>query len=647
MKTHAITFFGLAGITGFSMLFALVVPNEVQQPGTQPLEATALEGVSRCDNCHGGYDPAVEPAHNWHGSAMAQAGRDPLFWATFAIAEQDFDGAGDLCLRCHTPAAWLEGRSTPTDGSALLAKDADGVECDLCHRMVNPNESEHDGVQFPPYLAHDESGQPQAYIGGGMVVIASDSAKLGPYTETVARHSFLPSEFQRTSEFCGTCHDVSNPVTGDLAHNNGAQQPLLPGTFSGVPGAPVEEKAAFNNFPFAYGVVERTFSEHLASPLSSMEVWEFVNLPVWLQDGALQDAFDAAMASTPDGSFENGAPRYFSCQSCHMKPVTGYGCDKSDAALRADLALHDMTGGNYWLADLLVNMDAKGELRLGGGLSAAQIQALQDGAARARQMLKSAASLSVKGNKLRLVNLTGHKLISGYPEGRRMWIHSRWYGVNGSLLREDGAYGDLQVQLGSDSYTVKSLLDLHDPHAKVYEAHYGMTQEWANQLLQLGYSPNLILEYDRIDGSPAFTLGDLAAAAPGSIHSSFRFVLNNTVVSDNRIPPYRMAYDLAKERNILPVPADQYGNPGPGGTYRYFDVISLQPPAGAVRADIRLLYQPTSWEYIQFLYLANDHTIPLLEDAGEHLFEAWLQTGMAEPEVMAQTEWRLPQAFPL
>ena len=27
---------------------------------------------------------------------MSHAGRDPIYWATVAIAEQDFDGAGDL-----------------------------------------------------------------------------------------------------------------------------------------------------------------------------------------------------------------------------------------------------------------------------------------------------------------------------------------------------------------------------------------------------------------------------------------------------------------------------------------------------------------------------------------------------------------------
>jgi hypothetical protein len=32
----------------------------------------------------------------------------------------------------------------------------------------------------------------------------------------VATHQFLQSQFHRSVDFCGTCHDVSNPVVGDL-----------------------------------------------------------------------------------------------------------------------------------------------------------------------------------------------------------------------------------------------------------------------------------------------------------------------------------------------------------------------------------------------------------------------------------------------
>ena len=127
---------------------ALTVPVEVQMPGTQPGEVGNLESPDRCDNCHQSTSPVVNIAHDWRGSMMSHAGRDPIFWATVAIAEQDFDGSGDLCIRCHTMGGWLAGRSTPTDGSALTAADAaEGVSCDTCHKMTNTDNSEHPGVQ--------------------------------------------------------------------------------------------------------------------------------------------------------------------------------------------------------------------------------------------------------------------------------------------------------------------------------------------------------------------------------------------------------------------------------------------------------------------------------------------------------------------
>ena len=99
-----------------------VVPTEIEMPGTQPNEVGSFESPDKCDNCHAGYnnaEPDAEPATGWRGAAMGNAARDPIFWATLAVAEQDFDGAGDLCIRCHSAGGWYGGRSTPTDGSGL------------------------------------------------------------------------------------------------------------------------------------------------------------------------------------------------------------------------------------------------------------------------------------------------------------------------------------------------------------------------------------------------------------------------------------------------------------------------------------------------------------------------------------------------
>jgi len=613
------------------------VPTDIQQPGTQPEEIGNLESPDKCDNCHGGYNTSVEPAHNWRGSMMAHAGRDPIFWATVAIAEQDFGGSGDLCIRCHSTGGWLAGRSTPTDGSGLAAGDSDGVECDYCHKLTNPDNSEHVGVMNEPFVANDGTGG-EGYYGSGMSSMWGGSDKLGPYNDAEARHQFMQSNFHRSVDFCGTCHDVSNPAVGNLAHNFGIQETADEPVANSVPGESVDGKAAFNNPPYKYGIVERTFSEYKAGQISQTRVSAYPSLPEDLRGGALEAIYNAATKNgTISADYQNPpATRYFSCQSCHMRPVTGEGANKRGVPVRTDLPLHDMTGGNYWMPAVIKYLDDRGKLRLGGGMSAGMRTAMDDGALRAQEQLNLAASLSVEGNTVKIVNHTGHKLISGYPEGRRMWLNVKWYDSNNELLREDGAYGEIGVTI--NGVAVRSLIDLAGTNTKIYEAHMGMTKEWAAQLIGLGYSADLPLGFDRFTGNVDYNLGNLAGESDGVAHETFHFVLNNTVISDNRIPPYGMSYETARARNALPVPADQYLD---SGTYDYYDEVTLDP-AGATSAMISLMYQPTSWEYIQFLYLANNGSNAFLADEGVNMLDAWLNTGMAEPYVMASTAWGTP-----
>jgi hypothetical protein len=640
-----------------------VVPSTIDQPGTQPQEVGNLESPDKCDNCHGGYNDATEPAFNWRGSMMANAGRDPIFWATVAVAEQDFDGSGDLCIRCHSTTGWLAGRSTPTDGSGLAASDSDGVDCDFCHTMTDPRNTDPilQGIMNDPFIANDSlSGEP--FYGSGMSSIWGGSEKLGPYSDAEARHKFMKNDFIRSVDFCGTCHDVSNPAVGNLAHNFGAQpESLVTEEAKLVQDGALDEtpkdftsKTAFNNKPYQYGVVERTFSEYKAGLISQTLVDDYPNLPADLQGGALKEIYDAASDfGTKSANYADGDPRYYSCQTCHMRPVFGQGCNKNPP-FRDDLPLHDMTGGNYWMPQVIKYLDTQGKLRLGGGLNSLQNAALDAASLRAKEQLNLAGSLTVDNNAhtVKVVNHTGHKLISGYPEGRRMWLKTTWMDNDGNPLRTDGDYGPLfdgngdpvMVQDPRDGQMkqVESILNLDAPNTKIYEAHYGLDQEWAAGIEGL-YPNDLALGYDRYTGVVGHTVSELAAEPPGTEFETFHFVLNNVVIKDNRIPPYKMNAETARLRNALPVPADQYN--GASGTYDYFDTVALNPPTGATSATIELLYQPTSWEYIQFLVLANNGTDPaqggnaFLGMEGEYMLEAWLATGMAAPYVMTSTTW--------
>jgi len=663
---------------------ATEAPTEVQMPGTQPGQVGALESPDKCNNCHADYndaataaagqgEPQDEPSRGWAGGTMAQAGRDPIFWATLAVAEQDFDGVGDLCLRCHSTAGWYGGRSTPTDGSGLSAGDADGVDCDTCHTMTNPDESEHLGEMTSPFLANCSpdlavplkncGSEAEGFYGSGMLSLWAGAEKLGPYVDADPRHQFLSSKFHGHVDFCASCHDVSNPVAGDLAPGNGAQ-PGAPGVISsqdvngGVPnlGGPVGEKAAFNNPPYAYGPVERTFSEYKSSAFPTTRVGDFPDLPDELRvpGGSLEVTYAAALMAGAGGDYADGDPRYFSCQSCHMPPVNSAGADKPGLAIRPDLPRHDHTGASYWLVDLIRYQNAAGQLRLGGGLTAAQLALLEEGRQRAAAHLRQAANLRLEGGLLKVVNLTGHKLITGYPEGRRMWLNIRWYDDQGALLREDGAYGPLYDGQGQPvrvenpatgtPVQVESILDLDDPNLRIYEAHYAITQAWAERLIGAGLPADLPLGYDRTNGGVELTLGQLATQAAGSHHATFHFALNNFIASDSRIPPYGMRFDEAWRRNALPVPASQYGNPGPGGSYRHWDTVDLEAvrPVQAVSADVDLLYQGTSWEYVQFLAEAGEGSAGFLEEEGERLLEAWINAEVPAAQSVAGDRRMVP-----
>ncbi len=110
------------------------------QPGTQPNQPAfdAIVSVNNCFFCHAQFDENSEPYRPWAASMMGQSARDPIFWACLAIANQDAVGAGEFCLRCHIPNAYVSGRAAIADGSALISQDFESINCNFCHRLVNP-----------------------------------------------------------------------------------------------------------------------------------------------------------------------------------------------------------------------------------------------------------------------------------------------------------------------------------------------------------------------------------------------------------------------------------------------------------------------------------------------------------------------------
>ena len=69
---------------------------------------------------------------------MAQAGRDPLFYAALDVANADAAEWRGILPALPPPRGWLEGRSSADDGSDMTAEDQEGVQCSLCHGWLIP-----------------------------------------------------------------------------------------------------------------------------------------------------------------------------------------------------------------------------------------------------------------------------------------------------------------------------------------------------------------------------------------------------------------------------------------------------------------------------------------------------------------------------
>lgn len=268
-----------------------------------------------------------------------------------------------------------------------------------------------------------------------------------------------------------------------------------------------------------------------------------------------------------------------------MRDVSGVACNKSGAVFRTDQPLHDLTGGNTFVP-LLVAAQYPTEV------NAAAIAA---GIARARGMLQKAATLetgwtteeSGYGVQVTVTNETGHKLPSGYPEGRRMWLQVQAYDAGDVLVYESGAYD-----------TTTAILT-HDADLKIYEIHGGISSR----------------------------LGAILGVPAGP---SFHMALNDTVYFDNRIPP-RGFTNAAFAAIQSPPVAHAYADD------QYWDETAYEVPFVATRVVVNLLYQTTSKEFVEFLRDEN-----VTNTAGQTMYDLWEDHGKSRPEVMASDTLDLP-----
>lgn len=378
-------------------------------------------------------------------------------------------------------------------------------------------------------VARHYARQPPPGLGNGMMVLNSSNLVYGPYGDE--RGTSMRPHRVATSAFLasGDVCGTCHDVSNPLQANDVNTQP-----------------------PHTYGHIERTYSE-----------WK-------LSEFATQGAKG-------------------SCQSCHYPTVPGGGYPTrfSNNPKREYFVSHEAVGGSTWVQDAILKIWDNADL---------DPEALRHGQERARQLLKTAATLELdfpaQGQaRLRIINDTGHKLPTGYPEGRRMWVNAKYYDAAGDLLGEVGRYGEKDDVIYGEAVRLPTLLDPQS--TRVYECLPAISEAQAKKY----------------------------GKAPGP---SFFFVLNDTVAKDNRIPPKGFSNAAFAERHCEPV----------GAAYadgQHWDDVELTLPADTARVDVRLMYQSVSAEYVKF-FTEEDRTSPW----GRKVYEAWKSTGHCPPEVIAE-----------
>jgi hypothetical protein len=527
---------------------------DFSQPGTQPLTlAVPIVPPGACYFCHGGFDPEDAPFDRWAGSMMANATRDPIFHAALAVANQDAGDAGELCIRCHAPGGWLAGNSTPPDGTALSGFDYAGVSCNFCHRLVDPLADPANPLEDPAIVAALQTPLTDPQHNGQYVVDPEDRRR-GPFDPSVCQnyHEARQSPYHQEALLCSTCHEVSNPAYSRV----GGPVPAATDTYVlNDLGVAHPTQVRYDEFP-----VERTYSE-------------------WAQSAFAQGPVEMG------GLFGGTKTAVSTCQDCHMPDTSGSACPPGfGAPVRTDLPQHDFNGANSWVPLSVFALDQSLLLYDGSEASGAPLELFQDAVARNVSMLQRASDLAVTQDgatlNVRITNNTGHKLPSGYPEGRRMWINVRFRDAQGLLVAEYGAYDTATATLTADN-------------TKVYEAELGL---------------------------------DAAAAALTGLpeDATFHFALNNKVYKDNRIPPRGFTNAGFESVQALPV----------GETYadgEYWDDTAFPIPCEAASVVVRVLHQTTSREYIEFLRDEN-----VTNAAGQIAYDEWVAHGKSTPVTMDQ-----------
>lgn len=578
--------------------------------------------------------------YSWSGMAMANSMRDPSFMAMLSVVNKYFikylnaipgdptdpasevsavladlglgqegfirdeDGflqpedklpvAADLCLRCHTPPGWMEGHSEPATVPAPFLKgqfwgaaftenpvdadgfptlwdqtkesesEIDGIQCDFCHRIEDnfKTTSNYDGSEVPNGNGGYFLDRTGDYLGHDIPSMFDDNPHM---------------EFLDSAEMCATCHNVTNPVFKTRTEIDGVVPDVL-------------------------HPVERTYTE-----------WRF------------SDFGDPSSAS------------FTLCQECHF-PMDFLGAQTwllNPGLGKLWGAVDERWSQEPYNYNVPVDRDADivdpadPLVILPGPYVAAK--------ERNQEFMKGAATIefvdtptSTRVRRLfrptiRITNLSGHKLPTGYPEGRQMWIDLRVVDKNTGW------------PIFASGFTFCGKL-IRTFQTKVYE---------------------MVSEADGYDDLEIDGYNILDANRDGYVsehEKEFHFILGNKVVKDNRIPPKGFNREAYFADAAFIIPRDFLDNDYPDGQNWDDTKYTFYVPRwvrGPLEITATLKYQTFSKEFVSFLEEEDEEltekfggrmrNVPEGGEYGDYqtwgavIKEIWKENGNGAPVEMATT----------
>lgn len=406
------------------------------------------------------------------------------------------------------------------------------------------------------------------------------------------------NEFIRTSEFCGSCHDLTVPIL-----NHGMPE-------------------------------QRTYSEWKFSDFSKVSNvgYDPIKKKVW-----------------------NGEQR---CQDCHMPKLkheysdadTGtYSADPwlvggfpygKDRAINGGTAIHKLSGANRDLPDMMKALYPEVDLEVIGiptGRDPRVFPGMLSDRAPMWDRAKHNTEITLRDGvdmkivqaptelvnlpgvfemKVQVINKTGHRLPTGYPDGRRIWLSVNVKdSATGTMVYESGVYDDAQATLSTATGV---------PFKRAQ----------GNLIDATIAGNNAVMTYERVTGVCTGTNGTAAlggiifpdpeAGVPDNCTES-QALTNNFILFDNRIPPKGFTYADYRQSGIKfwnynPVTKVPYeeGNPAtPGVAQRYvdgqnYDVVTYRfaATAGAVlTAAVDLQWQTHTREFMEHLRAQDTSTV--------------------------------------